>query len=302
MSVSSYFHSSCLKSTLQAKHGLMAFCLSIFVLGLSPSSAWANDAQMNATMSQEEAVFLENLTSTEVQSKVAAGTTTILIPIGGTEQTGPYVALGKHNARARELSKRIAQQLGKTLVAPVIAYVPEGTINPPAAHMRFTGTISISENTFEALLESAAQSFKQHGFTTIVFLGDHGGYQKNLVHVADKLNRAWTNQAQKNSHHAPQVLALTQYYQLSFAGFNALLKKRGFSDSEIGAHGGLADTALTLAIDAQLVRTNAMAQQPKPTEANGIVGDPRRATKELGQLGLQRIVDGSVTAIKAALK
>jgi len=258
------------------------------------ASTWAADLKSDAS-----SVQLENLTSTEVRDLIASGTTTIIIPIGGTEQTGPYVALGKHNFRAQVLSEQIAQQLGKTLVAPVIAYVPEGSINPPVAHMRFAGTISIPDAAFEALLEGAARSFKQHGFTTIVLLGDHGGYKKNLEHVAQKMNQEWTKNPANNPH--AKVIALADYYKLSSAGFDAILKKRGFSDAEIGTHAGLADTALTLAIDKNLVRSEAMVKNPKPSERDGVYGDPRKATAELGQLGRQLIVDGSVAAIRAAI-
>jgi creatinine amidohydrolase len=102
---------------------------------------------------------LEELTWTEVRDRIATGSTTILVPIGDTEQNGPHMVLGKHNTRVRILAGEIAQRLGNALVAPVIAYVPEGS-TPPAAHMRFPGTISIFESTFEALLESSARSFK----------------------------------------------------------------------------------------------------------------------------------------------
>jgi creatinine amidohydrolase/Fe(II)-dependent formamide hydrolase-like protein len=257
--------------------------------------AWAVDVK-----SDTSSVQLENLTSTEVRDLVAAGSTTILIPIGGTEQTGPYVALGKHNFRAQILSEQIAQQLGKALVAPVIAYVPEGSITPPVAHMRFAGTISIPDAAFEAMLEGAARSFKQHGFKNIVLLGDHGGYKKNLERVAQKLNQEWSKNSDAD-HHA-KVIALADYYKLSSTGFDAMLKKRGFSDAEIGTHAGLADTALTLAVDKNLVRTDAMARNPKPNERDGVYGDPRRATAELGQLGRQLIVDGSVAAIRAGIQ
>lgn len=70
-------------------------------------------------------VLLEDLTWTELRDQIQAGRCTIIIPIGGTEQSGPHVALGKHNARVRGLYQRIAEGLGNALVAPVIAYVPE---------------------------------------------------------------------------------------------------------------------------------------------------------------------------------
>ncbi|HJV63543.1 MAG TPA: creatininase family protein, partial [Albitalea sp.] len=127
------------------------------------------------------------MTWTELRDAVRAGATTALVPIGGTEQSGPAMVLGKHNVRARLLAGRIAQRLGQAVVAPVIAYVPEGAINPPTAHMRFAGTLTIPDAAFEATLEYTARSLRQHGFRDIVFLGDHGGYQKNMKRVADKL-------------------------------------------------------------------------------------------------------------------
>src|SRR5262245_16381001 len=124
-----------------------------------------------------QTVFLEDLTWTELRDEIGAGKTIILIPIGGTEQNGPAIALGKHNARAKLLAARIALALGNALVAPVMAYVPEGSISPPSGHMRFAGTITMPDAAFEQTVEYAARSFKAHGFRHIVLLGDHGGYQ-----------------------------------------------------------------------------------------------------------------------------
>jgi creatinine amidohydrolase len=270
-----------------SRHRLLQFVICTSVLS---SPVFADNSIVPA-----KSVQLEELTSTEVRDRVAAGSTTILIPVGATEQTGPYVALGKHNFRAQALADQIAQKMGNTLVAPVISYVPEGSINPPVAHMRFAGTISIPDAAFEAMLEGAARSFKQHGFKNIVLLGDHGGYKQSLERVAKKLNQEWKKDP------GARVIYLAEYYKLSFAGVNAMLKKRGYSDAEIGAHGGLSDTALTMAIDKNLVRSEAMAAGPKPTARDGITGDPRRATAELGQLGVQIIVDGSVAALRTAI-
>src|SRR3954466_590172 len=138
-----------------------------------------------------KSVFLDELTWTEVRDAIAAGKTTVIVPVGGTEQSGPHMVLGKHNVRARVLAGRIAATLGNALVAPVIAYVPEGSIDPPAGHMRFAGTISIPSSTFITLLESAGRSFRAAGFRDIVFLGDHGGYQRDERTAAEHLNREW---------------------------------------------------------------------------------------------------------------
>ena len=236
---------------------------------------------------------IEDMTWTELRDRVKGGATTILVPIGGTEQNGPHMVLGKHNVRARALAARIAQRLGNAVVAPVIAYVPEGSITPPAAHMRFTGTISIPEAAFEAMLEATARSFCQHGFHDVVFLGDHGSYQTSEVRVATKLNREWAAKSRCMAH------GVVDYYRVSQTVYVDALKARGFSLDEIGTHAGLADTALALAVDPSLVRQEALTHGGKPAARDGVYGDPRRATAELGQVGVDAIVDASVTRIKA---
>jgi creatinine amidohydrolase/Fe(II)-dependent formamide hydrolase-like protein len=239
---------------------------------------------------------IEELTWTEVRDRVAAGSTTILIPIGGTEQNGPHMVLGKHNVRARILAGEIAQKLGNALVAPVMAYVPEGSIHPPAAHMQFSGTISIPEATFEAVLEATARSFKQHGFRDVVFLGDHGGYQKSEERVAAKLNHEWATDK------ACRVHALLEYYRVTQTTFVASLRSAGYSDYEIGLHAGLADTSLALAVDKSLVRADALAGTAKLSKRDGVFGDPHRASAELGQMGVQQIVQTSVAAIQTLVR
>jgi creatinine amidohydrolase/Fe(II)-dependent formamide hydrolase-like protein len=240
--------------------------------------------------------YLEDLTWTELRDRIAAGATTVLVPIGGTEQSGPQMALGKHNQRVKVIAGRIAQKLGNAVVAPTIAYVPEGAVEPPAGHMRFAGTISISEAAFEALLEGAARSFRQHGFREIVLLGDHGGYQKSLERVAAKLNREWAARP------GAKVIALVDYYRVSQIDFVEALKAKGFSVDEIGTHAGLADTALTLAIDPAMVRADALATAAKAGPREGVHGDPRRATAELGQIGIALQVERSVQVIRDAAR
>ena len=236
------------------------------------------------------AVDLEAMTSTELRERIAHGTTTVLVPIGGTEQNGAHMVLGKHNVRAHLLADRIAEALGNAVVAPTLAYVPEGSIHPPAAHMKYTGTISIPDAVFEALLESTARSFKQHGFKDVVFLGDHGGYQADLAQVADKLNREWARDGACRAH------ALPEYYRVTQTAYVEALKAHGVAEAELGSHAGLADTSLALAVDPSLVREKALAG-PLPA---GVTGNPKRASAELGELGVKLVVDTTVAAIRKA--
>ena len=202
-------------------------------------------------------VFLEDLTWTELQDQVRSGKTSVIVPIGGTEQNGPHIALGKHNTRVKALSEKIALTLGNALVAPVLAYVPEGRLQPPTAHMRFPGTITVPGETFEKVLEYAARSFKLHGFRDIVFLGDHGDYQANAKAVAERLNREWAATPVR-------AHAVEEYYLVVQTEYVQALKHRGFRDDEIGTHAGLADTSLTLALDPRQVRMGRLQSGTKP--------------------------------------
>ena len=242
---------------------------------------------------QSRSVALEDLTWTELRDRIAGGATIVLVPIGGTEQNGPHMTLGKHNVRARLLAEKIALALGNAIVAPVVAYAPEGSVSPPSGHMRFPGTISISDAAFEAMLEAAGRSLKLAGFRDIVFLGDHGDYQKNLQTSATRLNGEW--KATETRAHA-----IAEYYTTTRTAFVLALKERGYSDSEIGTHAGLADTSLALAVDPHLVRSERLHSGAKLTPADGVNGDPARASAELGKTGVDAVVARSVDAIRRA--
>jgi len=263
---------------------LFARFIAVMLLAVAP----------NAFAAAPATVFLEDLTWTELRDEIRAGRTTIIVPIGGTEQNGPHMALGKHNARVRALSERIARELGNALVAPVIAYVPEGGIDPPTAHMRFPGTITVPDAVFQKTLESAARSFRVHGFRDVVFIGDHGGYQKDLLAAAAALNEAWATTPVR-------AHAIVEYYRATTTPYVAALQQRGFTDAEIGTHAGVADTSLSLALTPGTVRSERLGSNaPKPVAGDGVYGDPRRSSAEVGQLGVDAIVTATVAAIRQA--
>jgi creatinine amidohydrolase len=238
----------------------MRAVLGAWLLLLAALPAWAAG----------DAVELEAMTWPELQARVAAGATIVLVPIGGTEQNGPHIALGKHNLRVKVLAERIARELGDAVVAPVLAYVPEGRIEPATEHMRWPGTISVPVPVFEATLEGTARSLQRAGLKHVVLLGDHGGYRASLERVAARL---------------PQVHALPEYYR----------------SARIAEHAGRDDTALTLALAPSAVRAELARSRPPTAQGDGAVGDPRAATVDEGTAIAERIVQQSVTAIRRAV-
>ena len=250
-------------------------------------------AVLQGTAFAQGSVYIEELTTQEVSAAIKAGKTTVLIPIGGTEQNGPHMAIGKHNVRAKALAGKIAAQLGNALVAPVLTYTPEGNIDPPTEHMGFAGTISIPDDAFKAVLLGAARSFQKHGFTDVLLLGDSGNYQKLLAQVAEQFNRS-AGKSQTRLHFLPE------YYRAAQIPYLDMLKAKGLTPNEIGTHAGSADTSLLMAIDPSLVKPERFLDAAKLGKSAGVAGDPRPSSAANGQLGVDAIVKITVEAVKKA--
>lgn len=236
-----------------------------------------------AAQTPADSVYLEDLTWVEVRDALAAGTTTIIIPTGGTEQNGPHMVLGKHNYLVKYKAGEIAKRLGRTLVAPVVAYVPEGNINPPSGHMRFAGTITTPDDVFGKVLEYAARSFRQHGFRDIALLGDSGGNQAAQRAVADLLNKEWAGTPVRVHH-------LSDYYP---GPGDDWLKTQGVSDADVGSHASIHDTASLMVLNPQMLRLNKLAPG-KSGDGSGVVGNPARSTVEFGRRILEMQIDAAV--------
>jgi creatinine amidohydrolase len=262
---------------------------------------WLAFLLTNVSHAATSKVELTQLTWREVDDAITRGKTTIIIPIGGTEQNGSHMALDKHNQRVKILSERIALSLGNALVAPVVTYVPEGNIDPPTGHMRYPGTISISDAAFAGVITGAANSFRQAGFVEVVLIGDSGNYQSQLKQIAADLNRQWSKTTKQKALRPlrPRVHFIAQYYLATQQSYVGVLRDKGLSATEIGTHAASADTSLMLALDATLVRENNI--KDTALNADGVGGDARRSSAALGQLGVSLIVDETVKAIRQAI-
>ncbi len=247
-------------------------------------------AQTQRTVNVKDIVELELLTHSEVYEKIhSEGKTSVLLVTGGTEERGPHNVLGGHTIMSRYRAIEIAKRLGNALVAPVVVYVPEGNIDPPTEHMRWPGTITLPREYFMKLIEFAARSFKLHGFREVVFMGDHGSYQKDMKIVADALTEEWSGSGVR-VHYIPQ------YYTAN--GFAPFLRTQGFTREQLGPHASMRDTSQLLAIDPKYVR---MEKLQNGTPENGIEGDARGASVELGKLGLEFKIETGVERIREAV-
>ncbi|MEZ4417670.1 MAG: creatininase family protein [Gemmatimonadota bacterium] len=236
-------------------------------------------------------VWLEELTWMEVRDAMAAGVNTVIIATGGIEQNGPYLALGKHNYVLQGACEGIAESLGNALCAPIVKYVPEGDIDQPSGHMRYPGTISLREETFERMLDDIGSSLKAHGFEHIIYIGDSGGNQTGMKAVAEAQNARWGKPV---SHFIPE------FYRYADV-FTWMEKELGIKEpTSDGIHDDYVITSLMMITDPTTVRYDERVRAGKAT-INGLSIEPQEKTIEIGQRLMQFRVDETVKAIRAAI-
>lgn len=288
----------------RALHPGLPLGVLVGVLALPASSRSASEAAASAGRQIIETpagaplgpdtVFVEELTWTEVGARVRAGTKSVIVATGGTEQNGPHMVLGKHNFIIRAAAERIARELGDTLVAPVVAYVPEGGLDPPSGHMRYPGAITLPEEHFRALLEAAARGFALHGFENVIFIGDSGGNQRGMEAVAGTLNAEW-----EAAGSPARVLYIAEYYRAN--GFREWLAEQGLDEETVGRHAGVSDTSQLWFVAPGMIREKARVRDGGFADS-GVWGDPTRASPEFGEVGLRLKVETTVRVVRERLR
>ena len=257
--------------------------LAILML-LSAGSAFAQS-------SAPPLVEFEMMTWPEVKAALAAGKTTALIYTGGTEHRGPQNVNGGHNLMARETVKAIALKLGNAIAMPVLPYTPN---NASAA---LPGTIGLTPELLGAVLERISEQTIVNGFKNVILMGDHGGGQPNVYRdMAKKLDDKYAPQG-------THVYYCDEVYSKRMADFDAFLKTRNLP---AGGHATIGDTSemLYLGGDKGWVRKELIATAVTPPQGeprNGVTGDGRASTAELGQRVFDMKIEYAVRQIQQLL-
>jgi creatinine amidohydrolase len=277
---------------------LIRSTICVFVICIS--TIWPATGVAQTTVSKSSLVDFELMTWPEVKQALAQGKTTALIFNGGTEQRGPQGVNGAHSLIARVLGVEIAQRLGNAILAPVIPY----SVNNASADL--PGTIGITGPVFAALNEQVAEQMIVNGFKNIVLMGDHGGGQTELGEVAKKLDAKYSSKGIR-------VVYCNDVYDKVGTDFNKWLTDNHLP---VGSHASIKDTSelLYLGGDKGWIRKDEIATAVGNSEkrgatadpnvkrvSNGISGDARGSTPEIGKRVSDMKVDYAVHQIRELL-
>jgi len=265
-----------MKFTARSLFTFIAGCfLSIHVQAQQAEPIW------DEAIGGVDTVFLEEMTAGEIAAAIRGGFTSVIVATGGLEQNGPNVATGKHNYVLRVTADAIARRHGQMLVSSIVQFVPEGNINPPTGHMNFPGTISLRQDTFEALLTDICNSLRQHKFQNIFLIGDSGGNQDGMQNVATALNSEWHGTSTR-------AYYIPEYYSEDMWSFN-FLKQLGYTQlpDETTAfrnmiHTDLHYESIMAVVDPQLVRAQMRLRNGK-YEVHGVEIESESELIELGK-------------------
>jgi creatinine amidohydrolase len=249
----------------------------------------------------EAQVEIELMTYPEIYAAIHEhGKTTALVVNGGIEQRGPHAVLGGHSLTAKPQGVDIARKLGNALVAPVMPFSIAGRhLNP-----KTPGSVNIPGPLFAAVNEAIVDSMVVNGFKNIVLMGEHGGGQKELEEVAKKTNAKYSPQG-------VHVFFCGDFYEKTQAEFQQWVIANHLPPS---SHGGVPDTSLMMYLggDAWVRKDKMVAGDPllppgtprdpnTPLVDNGIIGDPRPSTPEMGKRYFDMKTKNAVAQIQAMI-
>ena len=310
---------------------------SLVLAGCFALSVAAVLAQAQRQVNVKDIVELELMTHTELSEKMHnEGWTSVLLVNGGTEERGPQDVLGGHTIMAHSHAVAIARKLGKTVVAPVLPIAVNATglrenTNQP-------GAIQMPADVFKAVQVAEIDSMVMNGFKDIYLMGDHGGGQEQIREAAEEGDRKYSPRGVHvyyigdfyNKTHDDVDLYLYEH-KLPIGGHGAMMETSEMLYMEPAAGAYVRPNYKTVAFDptgvtpeqwkaARDARIARMAsggggqqgapgagggrgqrgQDPNapPRVNNGVTGDPRPSTKEIGKDLIDITVNNGVNQIR----
>ncbi len=235
-----------------------------------------------------DTVFMEEMTWLEITNAMKAGKTTVILPAGGLEATGPFITLDKHQNMLRGQTDLIARKLGNALIAPVVRYVPpdDGQRGP------YVGDFNITLDTYKSTLRDICNALRVDGFKEIILIGDHQDAQRGMKEIAEELGAKWTDGSTR-------IHFIPEYYDRR--AVNDYVKtKLGLTEGRGGFTDNYYNTSILLAVNPEAARLKERTDADQLT-VNGVNLKPIEKTIANGKAILQIQTDQTVAAIQEAI-
>jgi creatinine amidohydrolase/Fe(II)-dependent formamide hydrolase-like protein len=206
-----------------------------------------------------------------------------LLPVGAIEQHGPHLPLDTDAFDAEYLARRVALACSRPLPL-VLPLIPYGV---SYHHEDFAGTISISTQTLARFVYEVGMSAARSGVRKLVIINGHGGNHAGLNHAAQMINRD------------------AKIFVCVDSGESSDVDIYRFTETPNDVHAGEIETSTSLALRPHLVRMELAARSvpqfssryldftgkrgiawhayTQKISANGVLGDPTRASAEKGR-------------------
>lgn len=214
------------------------------------------------------------LTSAEMADRPPS---TLVIPLGSTEQHGPHLPLDTDTRIAEAVAERVVALIDTALLGPTIA------IGAAGEHRGFAGTLSVGTEVLASMLVELVRTVGPE-FSQVAVVNAHGGNR-------DALHRALSICRSEGRHLDSWSICLP----------------------DADAHAGRTETSIMLAVAPDLVRLDraepgcvAPVAEIMPSLSdgglmavtpNGVLGDPAGASAAEGRELLKRLVQDAVAAL-----
>ncbi len=221
----------------------------------------------------------------------------VILPVGSIEQHGRHLPVDTDIHMAQTVALGAAQALAGEV--PVLVAPPVWSGVSPH-HMHFTGTLTLSVDTFSQVLKEIVTCMWQHGFRHILLLNGHGGNDQTMKATALKLGAEGI-----------EVGAVT-YWDLAAAEIAALVD----GERKSVGHACEVETSLMLYLRQELVDMDTAVTDLKvpPTRlptggpvyfwpvfdpgTTGVAGDPSHASAEKGKAILEAVVQNLAAFVR----
>lgn len=227
----------------------------------------------------------------EVARAVEGGCTTVILPLGATEQHGPHLPLATDTLRAEALAKRLTERLPDALVAPPLPY------GCSDEHTGFPGLLGLEKETLARVVLDLARRLRDWGATRLVLLSAHGGNREALALALELLAKE-----------LPELdVSMNDNFESIPEALIEIASKDGLSPTELGLHAGESETSEMLHLRPDLVRSGLgepgftgdmeavvdrlRSDGLRAATENGVLGDPRRANAVRGARYLDAAVE-----------